>query len=242
MKPPADRSAPGISLVELLVGIAVFTVLGGLLSGLVINMLRTGTGTTNRLSNVDQLRVAVDAISKGLRTAVRPEQLNPGCTGAGCGEPVVAATSASITFFANYGQQSGPPGPVAPVARLTTYRVEPNPCVASTTARLVEVQAAATQPTGNATAPATISTCQTGPGARTLATGLPLPGSPIFTYARSACSTFLPVAASDPAGPGEVDRTDVACVAINIPIVGARDNPGTSVSTTVFLPNSAMGR
>ena len=219
MSASGPRSDVGMTLIEVLVGVVIFTVLGGLLTSFVIDMLRSNTGTTNRASNVDQLRVSTDALTKGLRTAVRPEQLNPGCVSP-CDAAFLTASASEVAFYANHGT----PGE----ARLTTYRVQPDPDKVGT-ARLVEELHASAAPIGVPTT-ACIANCVQ----RTLARGLALPdpAEPVFSFADAGCDDFTtPVA-----------REDIACVLIDLPVLGARDNPGTSATATVFLPNSVMGR
>lgn len=222
MKSAAGRPRPdaGVTLIELLVGVVIFTVLGGLLSAFVVEMLRSNTGTTNRAANVDQLRVSTDALTKGLRTAVRPEQLNPACVTA-CDTAFLTASPSAVTFYANHGS----PGQ----ARLTTYRVEQDPDRPDS-ARLVEELRAGAAPGGT---PSTV--CGAGCTSRTLAHGLVWPvdaADPVFAFADENCADFVtPVAPAD-----------IACVLIDLPVLGARDNPGTSATATVFLPNSVMGR
>ncbi len=209
-----------MTLIEVLVGVVIFTVLGGLLTAFVIDMLRSSTGTTNRAANVDQLRVSTDALTKGLRTAVRPEQLNPACASA-CDAAFLTATASETTFYANHG--------AAGQARLTTYRVEQDPDRLGT-GRLVEERHTSAAPGG---APSTA--CGAGCAKRTLARGLVWPvtaADPVFAFADSGCDDFT----------SAVARADIACVVIDLPVLGARDNPGTSATATVFLPNSVMGR
>lgn len=215
----------------------LFTVLSGLVTGLVIHMLRTSTGTTNRLTNVNELRVATDAVTKGLRTAVRPEQLNTtNCTAADCARAFVDATATSATFYGNHGKGTT----AAPRATVTTYRVEDDPCIAgSTSARLVEIVRASEVPgTVAATTPAA-GTCPIAAGGRTLADGLTWnAASPpvVFTYFDESCSAL------DPLLTATARLAKIGCIKVSIPIDGARDNPGASATSTVFLPNSVMGR
>lgn len=210
----------GLSLVEVLVGVVIFSVLGGLLTAFVVEMLRTSTGTTNRAANVDQLRLSTDALTKGLRTAVRPEQLNPACASA-CDAAFLSASASAVTFYANHG--------VPGQARLTTYRVEQDPDRPDS-GRLVEELRAGVAPGGSPSI-----ACSVGCTSRTLARGLVWPvdaADPVFAYADETCDDFV----------SAVAPADIACVLIDLPVLGARDNPGTSATATVFLPNSVMGR
>lgn len=222
MKPPAGRSRSdaGMTLIEVLVGVVIFTVIGGLLTAFVVEMLRSNTGTTNRATNVDQLRVSTDAVTRGLRTAVRPEQLNSACASA-CDAAFLTASPSAVTFYANHG--------TAGKARLTTYRVEQDPNRTGT-GRLVEELRASAAPGG---APSTA--CGAGCTSRTLARGLAWPVSvaePVFSFADAGCATFVTA----------MNTADIACVLVDLAVLGARDNPGTSATSTVFLPNSVMGR
>lgn len=214
------RSDTGVTLIEVMVGMVIFSVLGSLLAGFVISTLRTSSGTSSRISNVDELRVAMDDITKGLRTAIRPEQINVACATA-CDAAFLAASSSAVTFYANHG--------VTGKAQLTTYRVEENLPVKPGTGRFVEERFAEAAPGGS---PST--TCATGCTKRTLATGLTWPvvgADPVFAFADDHCAAFTTTLA----------RADIACVVVDLPVVGARDNPGTSATATVFLPNSVMG-
>lgn len=220
------RDDTGAGLVEVMVGMAIFSLLSGLLATFSISLIRKGAGTTNRVTSVNALRVAMDEISKGLRIAVRPEQLNSACTAVGCDVTLYAPSATSVTFYANHGD--------AAKARLTTYTVEEDLPKSPGTARLVAQLTAPSTP-----ATLAVPTCTTGCVSRTLARGLvwPVPATP-FTYAGSSCSGF---AAPTSPTPSAVS-TSVACVAIDLRVKGARDNAGTSVTSTVFLPNSVIGR
>lgn len=215
----ARRRDAGMSLVETLVGVALFGVIVALVGSFVVDMLRTSTATSSRLANVDQLRVALDGMTKGLRTAVRPEQVNAACVASGCDEAFQTATPSEVTFWANYGD--------AAKARLTTYRVQENLPLRPGTGRLIEEQRAASTP--GATTVACGSTCTT----RVLVVDLPYPVvAPIFTFADDTRATLA----------APVDRAAISTVTINVPVDGGRDYEGTSVTSTVFLPNSILGR
>ena len=122
-----ERADRGAGLPEVMVGVAIFALLTGLLATFSINMLRTGNGVNNRVTNVNDLRVAMDEISKGLRVAVRPEQVGTACPT--CDVALYAATTNEVSFYAN---QAGAP-------RLTIYRVEKDtdPTAVPNTGRLV---------------------------------------------------------------------------------------------------------
>lgn len=219
----SPRRDAGMGLVEVMVGVVIFTIVTGLLTGFVIDMLRTGSGTTARMANVDATRVAMDELSKGLRVAVRPEQFNAACTGA-CDVALYAPAANAVSFYANYGDAAGP--------RLTTYQIVEDPYAPGTGHLIARHRSA-----GPPAALTATNTCGAGCTERVLARGLvwPVP-TPAFSYADAGCTAF-----SAPTAPAAV-TADAACVAIDIRVAGARDNPGTSVTSTVFLPNSMIGR
>lgn len=222
---PRRFADTGAGLVEVMVGILIFSVVTGLLTTFSIDMLKSSSATSNRLSNVDQLRVAMDELSKGFRIAVRPEQINAACAGA-CDISLYAPAAHAVSFYANHGDAAGP--------RLTTYRVEEDLPLQPGTGRLVAQHKGAATPVA-----LTTSTCEAGCTTRTLARGLtwPVPIYP-FTFAGSDCATFVAPPAVTPAAVS----ASVSCVRIDLRIAGGRDYAGTSVTSTVFLPNSVIGR
>jgi hypothetical protein len=213
---------------EAVVGVAIFSVITGILATFSIDMIKTGSATNNRLTNVDQLRVAMDDVSKGLRIAVRPEQINGSCTAVapvGCDVSLYVPAPESVRFYANHGDAAGP--------RLTTYQVQADPDHPGT-GRLVATLGRPGTPVALNSA-----TCGTGCVTRVLARNLVWPvTSPVFTYAGSGCSAF----AAPPVLLPAAVAADTACVSIRLEAAGARDNDGASVTSAVFLPNSVIGR
>src|ERR1700761_6740585 len=71
---------PGYSLIEILVAMAITVTALGLVTSAMIGTLQTGVQASTRLGDLDQVRAGVDALSRSLRTAIDPGQLNPNCT------------------------------------------------------------------------------------------------------------------------------------------------------------------
>jgi prepilin-type N-terminal cleavage/methylation domain-containing protein len=220
---PPKRRPGGFSLIEVIVATAIFSVLTGLLATFVIQMVRTNAGTRARLSTTEQLRVGMDTMTKGLRTAVRPEQVNTSCVSTAswnCASPFLEATAQSVSLYANYGDTAGP--------RVTTYRVELDPRRVGT-GRLVEEQQAPAVPTGSP-----VLACGTGCVSRILVDNITIsPASQVFAF-RDATGAALTTSATDLAR--------AARIVVSLPVNGARDYAASSASSTVFLPNSVMGR
>jgi len=232
------RRDGGMSLVELIVVIAIASVLGTLLTNVVISTFRTSAGTRARLADVDSVRVAMDSMTRTLRTAIAPAQLGASC--AGCDAPFAAFTAAKplapcgVTFWANYGTAAA--GQVDRPVKIT-YVLEPRP--GGTTADLVEYRqqpdgssGVASSWTGSISRRVLINgisysgtTFGTGPGC---ATGTAT--SPLFRYSNSK-------------GAPTTDVSAVRSIDIALPVrtPNVLEDATTTANTKVFLPNTAWG-
>ncbi len=167
----------GTSLAELLVAIAVFTVLALGVGSTAVVVLRTSSALEARVENATAGQVGVDAVSKVLRTAVLPAQLTD-LTCSGCADTaVVSATRTQVRFYANLGGA----GVQAPL--LVTLVLEEDTGASQTSGQLVQrtqlpIVDPATQSYSfcNPTTP----TCQV--QRRVLARGLAWPAADTFFY------------------------------------------------------------
>jgi prepilin-type N-terminal cleavage/methylation domain-containing protein len=242
-----ERRDGGYSLIEMMTAMAIATVVLGLVTGSLIGMMKSNASTTTRLANLDQVRQSMDAISKNLRTAVRPEQLNPACS-ANCSAAFVSATANSVKFYANVGDVD-PAGKPAPTLMSYTIAADPHDATGKTAA-ITEIRQALASSwtsaagdyswaggTGAAPCPAggpVVAGCTT----RVIGSGIswPIPAAaPVFAYYSG--STLVPT--SPPITGSTLDR--LSSVAIALP-VGDVTHPSAGVSTTVFLPNSSLGQ
>jgi prepilin-type N-terminal cleavage/methylation domain-containing protein len=89
---PHDQD--GLTLVELLVTLSVLAALLGSVATGMITMTRSVADTQQRLDDLGQARVAMDAASRSLRTAVRI----PGAT-----SPFTVTAVGDVEFYANVG-------------------------------------------------------------------------------------------------------------------------------------------
>jgi len=229
VKRPTRRQDRGYSLIEVLVAMVVAGTVLGLVTSAMIAMLRNGAAANSRLANLDQIRVGVDALSKNLRTAVRPEQLNATCSTA-CSAAFETATNSQVVFYANVGAQAA--GKAAPTRISYSIGADPNDTT-GTTAVVTETrqQVAPTWTGGDYTWSTATS--------RVVSRGItwPLPGSngPLFTYYNGAHAAI----ATTPAPSGST-LAQIASIRIALP-VGDAAHPSPGVSTSVFLPNSTLG-
>jgi hypothetical protein len=91
----------GTSLAEVLVAMGLFALLTTILATTAIIGLRTSTGLGVRLDNSTQGQLGMAAVSKVLRTAVLPDQLEDQIC-SGCAETaIIQATTTRVTFYAN---------------------------------------------------------------------------------------------------------------------------------------------
>jgi prepilin-type N-terminal cleavage/methylation domain-containing protein len=240
--PPRDD---GYSLIEVLVAMVISSVVLGLVTASMIGMLRNGASASSRLANLDQIRIGVDALSKNLRTAVRPEQLNPSCV-ASCSAAFESIDNSKVVFYANVGDKVG----TAPAPTRITYAIAADPAdTTGTTAAVTETRqkVASTWTTGDYTwaggtgsAPcpaggAAVAGCVTRVFSRGITWPLPASNGPLFTYYDG---THAAVATSPTPAASVLAR--IASIRIALP-VGDPTHPSPGVSTSVFLPNSTLG-
>jgi hypothetical protein len=99
-----ERQSPldeGTSLAEVLVAMGLFALLTTILATTAIIGMRTSTGLGVRLDNSTQGQLGIAAVSKVLRTAVLPDQLE-GQVCTDCAETaIITASSTRVTFYAN---------------------------------------------------------------------------------------------------------------------------------------------
>jgi prepilin-type N-terminal cleavage/methylation domain-containing protein len=229
----------GFSLIELLVAVSLFTAVLALVSGVVIESLKSSTDTRNRLANLDQVRAGMDSMTKSLRTSVRPEQLNGHCV-ASCDVAFESAKDYQVTFYANLGEVDAA-GRAAPTR--FSYTVGPDPRDATGKTAVVTEMRQQVLPTWASgdyafAGPCTVNTAVAGCSAREITRGLrwPFPDGPAFVYYDGA-HAVLPEAELLTAA----QRGVISAVDITLP-VGNADHPSPSVTSSVFLPNSILGR
>ncbi len=183
---PADD---GTTLVELLVVITLFGVIGTIIAGVVISTQRQSAAVRMRINDVQQARIGMDSMTRVLRTAVQPAQLQVGCTtctgSASRSTAVNAGSATSVQVFANSGAATGPV--------LTTFTVAYDS--ATSTGQLTQT----IQPPDTGSAPNyTYTSCTIGASGcaitrRTLIRGItwPLTAS-AFTYRTNNAGVLTP--------------------------------------------------
>jgi Tfp pilus assembly protein FimT len=223
------RADDGLSLVEVLVTMALTTLVAGFTFTLLIQGVRSTGSTSVRQDNAGQARVAIEAITKNLRTAIAPSLVqNMSCT-AGCAATtaLTGAGGGSVTFYANINGVASPPSRI-------TYAV--------TGSSLVEtVQAPVIQSAQQ------YSFCTPGAGCalrtRTLVRGIvpPTVTEPLFTYYPDGVSP-APLTLSAPATATELAAVDSVDVLLKVRTSAKWGTPATTVAMRVALPNADYAR
>jgi prepilin-type N-terminal cleavage/methylation domain-containing protein len=99
----------GLGLVEVLVAMALSSIVLATCATLFLSSMRTTTGTSARLEEINDGRVAISAMGKALRTAILPSQLFD--TTSTAEAAFIEATPTSIRFYANLNNDSNTVGP-----------------------------------------------------------------------------------------------------------------------------------
>ncbi|WP_340537188.1 PulJ/GspJ family protein [Nocardioides sp. GXZ039] len=104
---PAERPRDaGMSLAELMVALGIFTLILVVVGSTAVAAIRTVGGMENRVDNAAQAELGLSSMSKVLRTAVLPQQLDAGSCPTCADVAVTLATATQVTFHANLGRSS----------------------------------------------------------------------------------------------------------------------------------------
>lgn len=97
-RPPRDG---GFTVAEVMVATGLFVVLVVIVGSTAVLGLRTSDGLGVRLDNAGQAQQGIAAVSKVLRTAVLPDQLDSQTCTTCADTAIVQATATQVTFYAN---------------------------------------------------------------------------------------------------------------------------------------------
>jgi hypothetical protein len=209
----------GLGLVEVLVAMALSSLVLATCATLFLGSLKTSVGTQGRLEEINDGRVAISAMGKAMRTAILPSQLFDATSTVEAA--FIEATPMSIRFYGNLNNASNLIGP------------------SKITFEVVGGQLRQTIQKPNAFDPATPKFIYCTPGAAgcvlgytVLARGVVITGAPIFTY-YDALGNPLAGATLTAAQLEDVDSVDIS-VTVTKPRVGGA---GSTFVLRVALPN-----
>ena len=213
------RSDEGVTLIEMVVVIAILSGVLAMVMTVIIAAQKNVNGNSARLDQIQQGKVAMESMSKTLRTAVRPSQLNATCTG--CDQAAFLQGNArSVQFYANINNPANILGP-----SRVSYTV-------SNSGVLTETLQA---PNPHAATDYNYQYCTPGPGctviSRVLARGVSL-NKTMFTYYDASNNTFstLPLASAD------LPRVDSIDIIVNVS--SSAQVSSTTFTQRVTLPNA----
>lgn len=105
------RDDTGFSLAELTVSMLVSTLVAAAAAVMFDVALKSNTATEARLDAINESRVAVESMSRSLRTAVLPRQLEAGGTTATAEAAFLQADGVGVSFYANINNPGNTIGP-----------------------------------------------------------------------------------------------------------------------------------
>jgi len=217
---PGRHRQGGYTLVELVVVIFVLgIVLAGVQTTLVITQ-RTVGQNVERLDQAAQAKVAMDSMSRILRTAVLPSQLNATGT-SGSAAAFIQGTATSVQFYANLNNDANTIGP-SRVSYIVTNGV------------LTETIQA---PNAHAVGDYNYQYCTPGPGcpvsSRVLARNVQSANA-IFTYYAKNGSQFTDATLTA----AELASVDSIDLLITVQSAANQSIHGSTLTTRVTLPNA----
>ena len=218
----------GNTLPELLVAMGLFTLLTLLLTATSVLGYRIAANLQNRTDNATQGQLAIDAVSKVLRTAILPDQLADVSCVSCADTAIVAATRTQVSFYANLNNNGNGPS-------LVTLQVVQDTNATQTSGKLVQtLQPPTSLGAGQYTFcnPASAGCVVQ---KRVLARGLAWPATNLFGYYNFAGDQVTSATFTTS------DLASVASVEVSLTvqtITGQTRFPASTVIKRVRLPNS----
>lgn len=215
-----SRGDGGFTVVEMVVVVFILAVVLAMVQGALL-MAQHNTGDTKtRLDQVGNGKTAIEAMSKTLRTAVRPSQLSATCSGCEALAAFMSGDARSVRFYANINNPNNIVGP-----SKVSYEV-------TEAGELVET---IQPPNPHAANDFNYQYCTPGPGCevftRTLATDVP-DDTNLFTY-YDASGAALPQGTLTAAQLAAVDQIDVV-----VTVKASPAHSSTTFTQRVALPNA----
>jgi prepilin-type N-terminal cleavage/methylation domain-containing protein len=232
---PDLRDEGGVTLVELVVVMAIMSLILGFVTRGLVSMQDASVGESYRLQNLDEARTLMNSVSRDLRTAARlsstssPFAVTAGSVPApGVGHAAPYAGNTEVWFYANLTLASGTPTPCPDVVHLYVDTVASPPVLKEQT---IAAAAGGSPPTCGYTG--TYTTRLVGKYIANPA------ASPVFTYyyddASGAPTAFPPP--STTLSPTDLLLVNAVGITLSIRQSNNFNVPYTTLINRVRLPN-----
>lgn len=230
----------GSTLTELLVTMMVLGMVLAATVTLTIGFARTNAQNISRQDQIDTARVAVESMTKTLRTAVVPSQLSAACTGACVDlDAFLLGQDGAVQFYANVNNPGNAVGPSrvsyaivtesAGVGRLVEKIQVPDSNVASGTGYAY----------CNAEAAGATTACKARLTTRTLAKGIQLgTGIAAFSYYDSSGTRMSPVSTGGSLSADALGKVLAVELVVTVQQQNATRADPTTYIQRITLPNS----
>lgn len=222
-----QRGQDGVTLVELIVTMVVLGLLTGALVLMATASMRVSSTSKERMDQSNSAQIAIERVSRNLRTAVLQSQLTTTCTLAICTESAfLKGTRTSVQFYADVDNPKNSVGP-----SRVTYDV--------TGGVLTETVQKPDSPTPDA---AGYHYCTSGPGCviRTtvLARDVSTAGAVFSFYTAADPVNAIALTTGQQLSAAQLKAVDSIDVRISVQRAGGANVAGASMVQRVALPNA----
>ena len=224
----------GTTIVELTVVMIILAFIVGATVTLANGFERTNAENTNRQDQLDMARVAVERMSKTLRTAVKPSQLK--CEGCTDTDAFVRGEDFAIQFYANLDNPDNSVGP-----SRVTYTIATTGADAGKLIERVQIPDSP-DPNPNYTycdpdSPTATTTCKSHLHTQQLAVGVQTAtGKPVFSYFRETGAAMLTGGAA--LTPDQLEKLLSVEIQLTVQSTHAAKPKPTTYVQRIMFPNS----
>ena len=221
-----ERRDDGVTLIEMMVVVSILGVIMGIVTQGLLTAQRTMSDNATRLDGLSQTNQAMEAITRVLRTAILPSQVQATCTNCDVAA-FIAGDARSVQFYANVNTDG-----ILPTSGTTDYGPRR---VSYSVSSAGELKETIQRPNVHSVTDFNYQYCTPGPGcpvqSRVLARDVQ--AGTIFTYYDREGNVIVPPLQSSASKLKSVDSIDVLLKVDP----SDRTNPAT-VTARVTLPNA----
>lgn len=234
---PRRTDDRGTSLPELLVVMLILSIITVATATLTIGFQRTNAQNITRQDQIDAARTAVERVTKTVRTAVKPSQLNTSCAGACAVDAFMMAEGYSVKFYGNLDNTKNSVGPSRVSYTVATTGPDAGVLIEKVQ-RPSSFDATAGYQYCDAEAQGASAICKSQLTTQRLAVGVQTSGpNPLFRYFGPDGLQMTPAAGSDLSS-GQLSEVMSIEIDANIQTPKATRVDATEYFQRVLLPNS----